>query len=129
MESKDTAISEAGIMVRVGRKWNAGKALVEARWRLQQKEIVGAVAHGKLGIGLIEKPRWHKADKEERRELLQNEVRFMEEEDRQVEAVSMCKQGRWTKWDGVRKLTLAWKDIWSMAPARLSFMLKAVHHV
>jgi hypothetical protein len=62
-ESKDTEISEAGIRVRAGRKWNAGKALDEARWRLQQKEIVGPVAHGKLGIGLIETPRWHKADK------------------------------------------------------------------
>jgi hypothetical protein len=94
MESKDTVISEAGIRVRAGRKWNAGKALDKARWRLQQKEIVGAVAHGKLGIGLIETPRWHKADKKERRELLQNEVRLMEEENRQVQAVSMCTQGR-----------------------------------
>jgi hypothetical protein len=50
-ESNNTVISEAEIRVRAGRKWNAGKALDEARWRLQQKEIVGAVAHGKLGIG------------------------------------------------------------------------------
>jgi hypothetical protein len=66
-ESKDTAILEAAIRVRAGRKWNAGKALDEARWRLQQKEIVEAVAYGKLGIGLIATPRWHKADKKERR--------------------------------------------------------------
>jgi hypothetical protein len=84
------------------------------------------VANGKLGIGSIETPRWHKAYKKESWELLQNEVTLMEEEDRQVQAVSMCEQG---KMDKVGWSEKAYINIWSMEPSILSFTLKAVHDV
>jgi hypothetical protein len=51
-ESRDKVISGAGIIVRSGRKWNACEMLEEAERRLQQKDIVGAVAQGRLEIGL-----------------------------------------------------------------------------
>jgi hypothetical protein len=44
-ESRDKVISGAEIKVRSGRIWNACEMLEEAEWRLQQKDIVGAVAH------------------------------------------------------------------------------------
>ena len=51
---------------------------------------------------------------EERRELIQYEVRSMDEERRQVKSVTMKKQGAWVNWEGVRNGRLSLSEIMSM---------------
>jgi hypothetical protein len=38
---------------------------LDGDYNIRHKKVVGAVANGKLGIGSIETPRWHKAYKKE----------------------------------------------------------------
>ncbi|KAI2646403.1 hypothetical protein H4Q32_030397 [Labeo rohita] len=78
-DSKDERVHQAGIVVRTGRKWSAGRALTEAEDRLQHADIVGTVAQGRLGLGCVTRISWSKADPKERRSMVQREVRKAEE--------------------------------------------------
>ncbi len=128
-ESKDEKIIDAGIEVRTGRKWKASEAVKDAESRLQHKDIVGTLAHGRLGLGCITRSSWKEANTAERRKLVQAEVRQREEEDRQTKAVTMRKQGSWLHWEGVRAQKLTWNNIWQMEGYRLRFLLKSVYDV
>jgi hypothetical protein len=85
------------------------------------------VTPASLGIALIQQGGKNRG--KGKAKVVQNEISRMEEVSRQVQAISMNKQGRWTKWDGTRKRSLSWNDIWSMEPLRLSYLLKAVYDV
>jgi hypothetical protein len=68
-------------------------------------------AVGRQGIGATETLLWSQAAQNERRAMIQSEVRRTEENRRQARAVEMGAQGAWTTWDTIdRKLT--WEDIW-----------------
>ncbi|GFR67679.1 reverse transcriptase [Elysia marginata] len=36
-------------------------------------------------------------------------------------------QGQWTNWDSAMQRSLTWKDIWQMAPLRISFLIRSVY--
>lgn len=61
--------------------------------------------------------------------MVQKEVRRGEEETRQAKAVTMGKQGSWTRWEGVQERTLTWQDIWNMEGYRVKFLLSSVYDV
>ncbi|XP_045195004.2 uncharacterized protein LOC123550644 [Mercenaria mercenaria] len=125
-ESKDDLVRKAGIETRTGRKWSASQAVSQAESRLQHKDIVGTTAVGRQGLGIIKSQRWVSADSTTKRQMIQNEVRLAEEEERRTRAVSMGAQGAWTKWCTTdRKLT--WAEIWRYEPVRLSFLLRSVY--
>jgi len=101
-DSKDEKIRQAGIEVRTGRKWKAGEAVREAESWLRYQDIVGTVAHGRLGLGCVTRSSWAAATETEKREMVQKEVRQQEEETRQSRAVAMRKQGSWLRWESAR---------------------------
>lgn len=55
------------------------------------------------------------------------EVRHQEEAARWAKAVSLGKQGQWTRWDSVEKRKISWKDLWAMEAKRLSFSIRATY--
>ncbi|XP_053380041.1 uncharacterized protein LOC128548701 [Mercenaria mercenaria] len=125
-ESKDDLVRKAGIETRTGRKWSASLAVSQAESRIQHKDIVGTTAVRRQGLGIIKSQRWGSADSTTKRQMIQNEVRLAEEEERRTRAVSMGAQGDWTKWCTTdRKLT--WAEIWRYEPVRLSFLLRSVY--
>ncbi|XP_069114421.1 uncharacterized protein [Argopecten irradians] len=126
-DSADDKVREARVVTRTGRKWDAKQALKEAEARLRHGDIVGSVASGRLGLGTITRPRWGSANQRTRRDMAQAEIRSMDEEARQVKAVSMRQQGSWTHWEGVRQRKVSWNDIWKMEGHRLSFLLKSTY--
>lgn len=128
-DSRDEKIRGAGIEVRTGRKWRASDAVKEAESRLQHQDIVGTVTHGRLGLGCVARASWRSSTQEQRRELVQKEVRQQEEESRQTRAVAMRKQGSWLHWEGARSRKLTWGDIWHMDGQRVRFLLKSVYDV
>ncbi|XP_061778568.1 uncharacterized protein LOC133569990 [Nerophis ophidion] len=128
-DSKDERVRQAGIVVRSGIKWSASEALREAEDRLHHADIVGSVAQGRLGLGCSSRTNWNKANPKERRGLVQREVRKAEEESRHVKAVTMNKQGSWTRWESVKDRSLTWKDIWSMEGHRIKFLLCSTYDV
>ncbi|KAK6196159.1 hypothetical protein SNE40_001439 [Patella caerulea] len=126
-DSKDAKVRGAKVKIRTGRKWKAEEAVKEAETRLKHSVIVGVTAVGRQGFGMTTKPRWDTANEKGRRELVQQEIRQMEEESRNVKAVGMKQQGSWLNWQGARSRALTWSEIWSMEGYRLSFLLRSVY--
>ncbi|XP_076080058.1 uncharacterized protein LOC143050834 [Mytilus galloprovincialis] len=88
-DSKVAKVRGAKVKIRTGRKWKAEEAVKEAETRLKHSVIVGVTAVDRQGFGMTTKPRWDTANKKGRRELVQQEIRQMEEESRNVKAVGM----------------------------------------
>ncbi|XP_052218246.1 uncharacterized protein LOC127835860 [Dreissena polymorpha] len=128
-DSRDEKVREAGVQVNTGRKWRADKAVEEAEARLRHSDIVGNVAHGRLGFGCVTRSQWSKASAKDRRTQVQEEIRRMEEESRLTRAVTLRKQGKWLNWEGVPQRKLTWNAIWTMESDRLSFLFKSVYDV
>ena len=128
-DSGDEKVREAGVQVNTGRKWKADKAVGEAESRLRHSGIVGSVAQGRLGFGYITRSCWSKASEKERRTLVQDEVRRMEEETRLTKSVTLKKHENWLNWEGAQQRKLTWNDIWTMEGDRLSFLLRSVYDV
>ena len=125
-ESEDDFIRKAGIETRTGRKWSVSKAVSQAESRLAHKDIVGNVAVGRQGLGIVQSSNWKGASSRERRSLVQAEVRTMEEEERKAKAVQLGAQGAWTTW-GTESRKLSWSDLWRYEPMRLRFLLRSVY--
>lgn len=119
-ESVDPKISGPGVAVKTGRKWRAEGGL---------HFLVGTVARGRAGLGSIAFPQFDKARGKERRELVQNEVRAVVEEERSSRAVGMKQQGAWTKWEQVAERKISWADIWRAEPLRIKFSIQTVYDV
>ncbi|XP_052271350.1 uncharacterized protein LOC127872054 [Dreissena polymorpha] len=125
-ESSDDLIRMAGIETRTGRKWSASQAVSQAESILRHKDIVGTTTEGRQGLGMIKPQRWSTADKRERSQMVQKEIRASEEESRRARSVEMGGQCAWNKWTTTeRKFT--WADIWQYEPLRLKFLLRSVY--
>ena len=72
----------AVVEVYTGKKWKAAKEVKFAEERQREKEILGAVATGRTGLGFFPTIRINKALGRERHQLLQSEIRRSEEEKR-----------------------------------------------
>ena len=62
----------------------------------------------------------------ERSQMVQQEIRLTEEEDRQSRAIGMGGQCAWTRWKTTER-HLTWADIWHYEPLRLKFLLRSVY--
>ena len=128
-ESADSKVSGAGVAVKTGRKWRAEAAVEQAESRLRHRVLVGTVARGRAGLGTLISPRFDKARGKERRQLVQNEVRAVVEEERSSRAVGMRQQGAWTRWEQVVERKISWADLWRAEPHRIKFLVQAVYDV
>ncbi|KAK7901244.1 hypothetical protein WMY93_018013 [Mugilogobius chulae] len=128
-ESSDPKVAGAKVAVRTGRKWRAEEAVEEAEGRLRHKMVMGAVAKGKAGLGLLNVPRFDKAQGKERRHLIQEEIRAEAEEERKVRAITMKQQGAWTKWEQAKVRKVTWNDLWKTHPHNIKFLIGAVYDV
>lgn len=57
---------------------------------------MGTVTEGSLGLGVINRASWKKAKANDRRGMVQDEIRAVEEESRQARALAMRQQGSWS---------------------------------
>ncbi|CAM4377895.1 unnamed protein product [Leuciscus chuanchicus] len=80
---------------------------------------------GRLGLGHYSDKRWSRADTRARRGLVVQRVREAAEEDRQVKAIGLASQGRWTQWDQALERSLSWKELWQTDQGKLSFLLRS----
>nr|XP_055068382.1 uncharacterized protein LOC129450032 [Misgurnus anguillicaudatus] len=72
-ESQDPKVSQAGIEVRIGRRWRAAGAVDVAESQLQHRALVGVVAYGRAGLGSSTTSCYNKAQGKDRRTLVQRE--------------------------------------------------------
>ena len=125
-DSKDEKISGAGIEVRTGRKWSVSRAVELAESSLKHQDIVGTTNIGKEGLGTRKHQRWETSTQQERRSLVQTEIRKEAEQERMSRAVQLGPQGNWTRWQ-VPERKLSWQEIWHYEPLRLSFLLRSTY--
>lgn len=128
-DSRDPKVASAGIQVKTGRKWSAGKALEVAESRLRQKALVGSIATGHAGIGYFPTTRVENPKGKERQHLIQEEVRAGVEEVRASRMVGLGQQGAWTKWNNVLQRKITWSNIWKADFHRIRFLVQAVYDV
>ncbi|CAC5423478.1 unnamed protein product [Mytilus coruscus] len=92
-DNRDEKVRSAKVEIRTRRKWSTKKTIEDAESRLNYSEIVARVAVGRQMLDVTPTAKWRTAV-EEKRHLVQKEVRTMEEESRMVKALSMKKQAR-----------------------------------
>jgi len=83
---------------------------------------------GRIGLGNNKQSKWKTTEPQERRAMVQQEIRDMEEESRMTKAVQVGKQGSWTRWTTPER-SLSWADIWQYEPLRPKFPLRSVYDV
>jgi len=125
-DSQDEQVRHAGVITRSGRKWAADSSVAQAESILKLRDIIGAPCTGRQGLGTSHFQLWRKAGTSERRAMIQEEVRNLEEEGRRARAVDLASQGAWTKWE-LPKRKITWADLWRLEPFRISFLLRSVY--
>nr|AAN12398.1 polyprotein [Tetraodon nigroviridis] len=128
-ESKDPKVALAGIEVRTGRRWRAQEAVDQAESRLHHKELVGAVATGRAGLGTTPTTHLSRLKGKERRDQVQLEVRASIEEQRASQWVGLRQQGAWTRWEEAMARKISWPELWRAEPLRIRFLIQSVYDV
>ena len=109
--SQDQVVQNAGIAFKCGRKWSSQKEVKEAKEALRMEEIVGITCRGRLGLDHNHEKYWSKATERERRDLIVQQVRKIQEQERCTKAVGLTYQGAWMNWKAVIKRKVIWSDI------------------
>lgn len=128
-ESKYPRVSQAGIEVRIGRKWRAQAVVDQAESRLCHRELVGSVATGRAGLGTTPTTHYKKLKGKERRDLVQHEVRAGVEEQRASQWVGLRQQGAWTRGEEAMDRKISWPELWRTEPHRIKFLIQSVYDV
>ena len=62
-----------------------------------------------------------------KRDMVSEEVRMFEDEQRKASAVTQAKQSAWTKGNGIEPIKLSWKSLIAMEPLAISFLLRTTY--
>jgi hypothetical protein len=96
-ESEDDRVRGAGVKTRAGRKWEAERSVAEAESMLKLRDVIGNPCVGRQGLGTTQFQHWSSAKKAEKKEMIQTEIRNLEEEKRKARSVELGTQGAWTR--------------------------------
>ena len=125
--SADEIIRKAYPEIKSGSKWSAVKAAQEAECSLRIKYIIGVTQTNRAGIGNTSKKVFSKVDPKGKRDMVSEEVRVFEEEQRKASAVTQAKQCAWTKWTDIEPIKLSWKSLIAIEPQAISFLLRSAY--
>ena len=79
-------------------------------------------------LGMVNsQQRWDGADRSERRTMIGDELRAIEEEKRMARAVAMKTQGAWLNWEDVVSWNISWNMLWKIEPLRIRFLIRATY--
>ena len=99
-DSADEIIRKAYPEIKSVTKWSAVKTAQEVECSLRIKDIIGFTQTNPKG----------------KRDMVSEEVRMFEEEQRKASAVTQAKQCAWTKWNDIELIKLSWKSLIAMEP-------------
>ena len=74
-ECTDDKVKNAGIILKTGQKWKVEQAVQQTTERLEHQDIIGTTTTGRQGLRCVTRSSWKRADKAEKRHLIQSEVR------------------------------------------------------
>ena len=110
-----------------GTKWSAVKAAQELECSLRIKDTIGATQTNRAGLGSTSKTVFFKVGSKGKRDMVSEEVKMFEEEQRKASAVTKAKQYAWTKWNDIEPIKLSWKSLFTMEPLAISFLLRSTY--
>ena len=90
-DSADEIIRKAYPEITSGTKWSAVKTAQEAECSLRIKDIIGVTQTNRAGLGTTSKKVFFKMDPKGRKDIVGEEVRMFEEEQRKASAVTQAK--------------------------------------
>ena len=126
-DSGDPAVRAIQPTLRSGRKWKPTEAVNIAKQSLTTKEVIGHTQLDRKGLGSTKTKWWSKTEGKEKRDMIIQEIRTIEDEKRIQKAVQQPQQGQWTNWEHALQRSISWNGIWHMAPLRISFLIRAVY--
>ena len=97
---KDSAheiIGKAYPEIKSGTKWSAVKAAQEAECSLRIKDIIGVNQNNRAGLGSMRNKAFSKMGPKGKIDMVSEEIRMFEEEQRTASTVTQAKQCAWTK--------------------------------
>ena len=130
MMMKDSAneiIQKAYPDIKSGTKWSAIKATQEVECSLRTKDIIGVTQTYRAGLGSTSKKVFSKVGPKGKRDMVSEEIRIFEEEQRKTRAVTQAKQCAWTQWNDIEPIKLSWKSLIAMEPQAITFLLHSTY--
>ena len=106
-DSPDEIIRKAYPERKSGTKWSAVKAARETECSLRIKDIIGVTQTNRAGLGSTSKKVFSKVVPKGKRDMVSEEVRMFEEEQRKASAITQAKQCAWTKWNDIEPIKLS----------------------
>jgi len=125
--SRDETIPNMCPELDTGKKWPVQVVVETLRERLVMKDMIGATAQGRSGLGFNAFERFDGATGQRKWAMLVGELRAVEEECRLAKAAQQSQQGRWIGWESAQPRRITWSDLWTWKPGRLSFVLRSTY--
>ena len=126
-DSADEIIRKAYPEIKLGTKWSAVKAAQEAECSLRIKDMTGVTQTNRAGLDSTSNKVFSKMGPKGKRDMVSEETRMFEEEQRTDSAVTQAKQCAWTKWNDIEPIKLSWKSLIAMEPLAISFLLRSTY--
>ena len=79
------------------------------------------------GLGSTSKKVFSKVGPKGKRDMVSEEVRMFEEEQRKASAVTQANQCAWTKWNDIEPIKLSWKSLIAMETLAILFLLRSTY--
>lgn len=100
-----------------------------AESRQRHRALVETVSQGRAGLGSSTTPHYDKAERKDRRALLQEQVRAAVEEEQGSTMVGMWQQGAWTQWEQAVERKVTWTELLKAEPQHLKFLIQAIYDI
>ncbi len=110
-----------------GKKWTVRSVMESLLERLAMKDMIGATAQGRSGLGLCTFERFADAKGQRKWAMVVEELRAAEEERRLAIAAQQSQQGRWMGWESTESRSITWSDLWTWDPGHVSFILRSTY--
>ena len=122
-DSADKASRKAYPEIKSGTKRSAVRAAQETECSLRIKDIIGIIQTNRAVLGSTSNKVFSKVGPKGKRDMVSEEVKMFEEEQRTATAVTQAKKCAWTKWNDIESIKLSWKFLIAMEPRAISFLL------
>ena len=125
--SAEEVIQKAYPEIKSGTKWSTIKATQEVECSLRIKDIIGVTQTNRAGLGSISNKVFFKMGPMGKRDMVSQEDRMFEEEQRTAIAVTQAKQCAWTKWNDIEPIKLSSKTLIAIESLVISFLLRPTY--
>ena len=115
-DSPAEIIRKAYPEIKSGTKWSAVKAAQEAECSLRIEDIIGVTQTNRAEQGSASNKVLSQVGPKRKRDIVNEEFRIFEEEQRTAIAATQAKPCAWTKWNEIEPIKQSWKSLIAMEP-------------